>query len=202
MRVLVACEFSGVVREAFRLRGHDAWSCDLLPTDILGPHIQDDVRRYLRNDWDLLIAHPPCQYLSYAATQYWDRPGRAALRSDAMQFFLDLYNAPIPKIAVENPVGLPNTVFRKPDQIFHPYHFGDPFKKRTCLWLRGLPTLRYIANPVEPPPVAYYKTGKSKGKPIHWCEYLKGFKGGHDRSKTFPGVATAMAQQWGENDRS
>lgn len=198
MRVLVACEYSGLVREAFNAKGHDAWSCDLLPTDIPSEkHIQGDCIPVLTQGWDLIIAHPPCTYLSYAATQYWNRPGRAELRKQALDFFLRCYNAPCGRVAVENPVGYQNTVFRKPDQIFHPYHFGDAFKKRTCLWLRGLPKLIYLPDAKEPPPIAFYKTGKSKGKPIHWCEYAKGFDGGHERSKTFPGVAKAMAEQWG-----
>lgn len=198
MRVLVACEFSGVVRDAFRSMGHDAFSCDILPCE--GDptfHLHGDVRDFLNLEWNLLIAHPPCQYLSYAATQYWNRPGRARLRHTAMAFFKLLYNAPVKYVCVENPVGYPNTIFRKPDQIFHPYYFGDPYMKRTCLWLRGLPKLTYLPDPIKPEPVAYYKTGKSKGKAIHWCEYLKGFEGGHDRSRTFPSVATAMATQWG-----
>ncbi len=136
MRVLVACEYSGRVRDAFIAKGHDAMSCDLLPTDSLGPHYQGDVFDIINDGWDLMIAHPPCTYLSYAATRHWNKPGRAELREEALKFFLDLYTSNIPKICIENPVGYVNTVWRKPDQIIHPYYFGDPVQKRTCLGLR------------------------------------------------------------------
>lgn len=200
MNVLIGCEFSGIVREAFRERGHNAYSCDLLPTERPSKyHYQENVLDVVsKRPWDLFIAHPPCTYLSYAATRSWNNPGRAELREHALQFFLAVYHAPVNMVAIENPVGYPNTVFRKPDQIFHPYYFGDPFKKRTCLWLRGLPKLIYMSNLVEPPPVAFYKKGKSKGKAIHWSGAMPpGPNRAHNRSRTFLGLATAMAEQWG-----
>lgn len=132
-RLLVACEFSGVVRDAFAAVGWDAWSCDLLPTEIPGKHIQGDVLEVLDEGWDLMIAHPPCTYLSYAANGYWHQPGRAEKRDEAMNFFMALVSAPVERICVENPVGLPNTVYRKPDQIIHPYFFGERELKKTCL---------------------------------------------------------------------
>lgn len=150
MRILVACEFSGVVRDAFRARGHDAWSCDIIPTERPGPHIIQDVRNVLGDGWDMMIAHPPCTYLSSAGIGYFNEAkygdkavGRKRLRELALQFFLTLYNADIPRICVENPVGYVNTHFRKPDQIIHPYYFGESALKRTCLWLKGLPGLMY-----------------------------------------------------------
>ena len=192
MRVLIACEFSGIVRDAFTARGHDATSCDLLPSERPGKHYQGDVRNIINQEWDLLIAHPPCQYLSYAAVHVWNKPGRAEKRKDAMAFFMFFINAPIEKICVENPVGYPNTIYKKPDQIIHPYYFGDSFKKRTCLWLKNLPLLQYIPQP-EPKPLYYRKTGKAKGKKIHLTE---GIHSSVDRSRTFPAIAKAMAEQW------
>ena len=129
LRVLVACEFSGIVREAFKVRGHDAWSCDLLPTEIPGQHIQGDVLEHLEDGWDMMIAHPPCTYLSYVGMRHWNKPGRAEKRVEAMQFFMRFIRANIPRICVENPLGYPSQVFRAPDQIIHPYYFGDPFQK-------------------------------------------------------------------------
>lgn len=190
MRVLVACEFSGVVRDSFIAKGHDAWSCDLLDTEKPGPHIKDDVLRHLGDGWDMMIAHPPCTYLSYVGNRYWNRPGRAELREDGMSFFMAMWDAPIPKVAVENPYGYPCKVFRKPDQIIHPYYFGDNKMKRTCLWLRGLPPLAYLESP-KPKPLFYLKTN---GKPIQWTEAKHG---GHERSRFSPFIAAAMAEQWG-----
>lgn len=200
MRVLVACEFSGIVREAFRAKGHDAISCDLLPTERPGPHIQGDVLDILDDGWDMMIAHPPCTYLSYAATHCWDAPGREALRQDAMDFFMALYNAPVSRVCIENPVGYPNTKFRTPDQIVHPYYFGDNDMKRTCLWLRGLPKLYHISETTlferkthtrKPEPI-YHRRGS--GEAIHFTEAKHG---GHERSRFFQGIADAMAEQWG-----
>lgn len=193
MRVLIACEYSGREREAFAAQGHDTWSCDLLDTEIPGNHIKGDVLEVLDQDWDLMVAHPPCTYLSYAATAYWNQPGREERRKAAMEFFLRLYNAPIPKIAIENPVGWPNTVFRSPDQILQPYYFGEQFKKRSCLWLKGLPKLVYKRHIIEPEPIYVRKTGPKAGKKIHWTEANHG---GHVRSKSFESIANAMAVQW------
>lgn len=193
MRVLVACEFSGTVREAFAKLGHDAWSCDLLPTEIPSDkHIQGDVTPLLNEHWDLLIAHPPCTYLSYAATKYWNQPGREELRQEAMKFFMLFINAPFKYVCVENPVGLPNTIYRKPDQIIHPYYWGEPHKKRTCLWLKNLPKLKYDKEKiVEPEPIYIDKTGKKR-------YFTDANHGGKTRSVTFKCVAEQFALQWGE----
>ena len=128
MKVLIACEFSGIVREAFAKRGHSAWSCDLLPTELpLGHHLQLNVLDILeKNDWDLMIAHPPCTYLSYASMRYWNAPGRAEKREEAFRFFMKLVNAPIKKICIENPLGYPSKAYRKYDQIINPFQFGHP----------------------------------------------------------------------------
>lgn len=196
MKVLIACEFSGIVRDAFIARGHDAISCDLLPSERPGPHYWGDVRDIINDGWDLMIAHPPCKYLSYAANHVWNNPGRAELREQAMAFFMLLVNAPVARICVENPLGYPCKAYRKADQIIHPYYFGDPYKKRTLLWLKNLPTLVY-GTVVEPPPV-YWRRGVI---PVHYTESL----GGHrvfSRSRFFLGVAKAMAEQWGVLDNS
>ena len=204
MNVLVACEYSGIVSQAFRDLGHTAFSCDLLHTD--GDpafHVCEDVLELLkRRAWyfDLLIAHPPCQYLSYAANRYWNRPGRQAERDRALDFFLELYNADIPRVCIENPVGLPNTVFRAPDQLIEPFYFGDRQRKRTCLWLRRLPPLEHRATlelfgdqtHTDPPePIYTDRTGKAR-------YFTDANHGGHARSRTFPGIARAMAEQWGQ----
>lgn len=223
MRVLVACEFSGIVREAFRARGHDAWSCDIIPTEIPGPHIINDVRNVLDDGWDLMIAHPPCTFLSAAGNGFFneERYGAKAVdrkrkRDGAMKFFMALYDAPIAKICVENPLGYPNRVFRKPDQIIHPYYFGDRQMKRICLWLKGLSPLWYwerddlfgsrtMTDTPEPlytherKPGPNYKGGEIKKRYFTDAKAIvNGNKvdGARERSRTFPGIAKAMAEQW------
>lgn len=193
MRVLVACEFSGIVREAFSNCGHDAWSCDLLPTEIPGNHIQDDVLKHLNDGWDLMVAHPPCTYLANSGVQYLHiQPDRQNKMLDAVAFFLKLLNAPIEKICVENP--LPHGYANLPpcSQIIHPYWFGDEVDKKTLLWLKNLPLLtptkmvdrgkRYIG-----------KNGKVNGS--EWYQLRS--QNWKNRSRTFRGVAEAMASQWG-----
>lgn len=143
LRVLVACEYSGVVRDAFIARGHRAVSCDLIPTESPGPHMVGDVLEVL-DGWDLMIAHPPCTYMAYAGAANWHDPGRAEKREQAFNFFMALYNAPIPRVCIENPHGYPRKAFRQPDQEIHPYYFGEPQLKRTCLWLRGLSKLQFL----------------------------------------------------------
>jgi hypothetical protein len=192
MKVLVACEFSGVVRDAFSRRGHDAWSCDILPTESPGNHIQDDVLKHLDEGWDLMIAHPPCTYLSYVGTRHWNLPGREQLRLAALGFFIKLYEANIPKVCIENPLGYASKAYKKYDQIIHPYYFGDSAQKRTCLWLRGLPLLAHPDPRTIEKPKAIY-TLKTNGKKIHWTEANHG---GKVRSKFWPGIAEAMAEQW------
>jgi len=180
VRVLVACECSGVVRRAFRQRGHDAWSCDLRYAEDNGHHIRANVLSVLGDDWDLMVAHPPCTYLSYAGARWWKRPGRLEKQQAALEFFRELLNAPIPKIAIENPRGIAAQLIRKPDDIIEPYEFGDPFKKRTYLWLKNLPPLMatFICTEYQ----------------INWTSSVHGSVA---RSRTFPGIAAAMAAQWG-----
>jgi hypothetical protein len=191
MRILIACEFSGVVREAFRRRGHDVWSCDFLPTEVPGPHIQGDVLEAIisQGPWDMMVAHPPCTYLSSSGL-HWNarRPERQAQTEAALKFVSDLLNAPVPRIALENPVGCISSRIRKPDQIVQPWFFDDEESKTTCLWLKGLPPLmstmivprrRYLNQC----PSGQNKLGPS---PDRW----------KIRSRTYPGLARAMAEQW------
>lgn len=141
MRVLTACECSGRVRDAFRSVGHDAWSCDIKPTEVDGPHYQQDVFEVIEKGWDLMIGFPPCTYMSYVGNRHWNKPGRKEKREEAFDFFMRLYNSPVPKICLENPLGYPCEAFRSQDQIVHPYYFGDNAHKRTAFWLKNLPML-------------------------------------------------------------
>ena len=201
MRVLVACEYSGVVRDAFLKRGHDVVSCDLLPSESpLGDHYQGDVMDIIDDGWDMMIAHPPCTYLTSAGNAWLGVPGRSAARDDAFDFVISLAAADIPKICIENPVGFLNSHWRKPDQIIHPYFFGDPRLKRTCLWLKGLFPLSYVPGFYPVPEPVYVSTGATtKGKKIHWTESIgkKKGTGWMERSRTSKAIAAAMARQWG-----
>lgn len=194
MKILVACEFSGTVREAFKKLGHDAWSCDLEPTDIPGNHYQGNVLDIINDGWDMMIGHPPCTYLSNAGAVHLFpkkvlNQERYKLGLEAKEFFMMLWNADIPKIAIENPT--PSTIYNLPkySQAIQPYEFGHPFQKRTCLWLKNLPLL------VPTNIVAERQSTKIAG---NWFN-----KGGKERQKnravTFQGIADAMAQQWGAN---
>jgi hypothetical protein len=207
LKILVACEYSGTVREAFSQLGHDAMSCDLLPTEKQGKHYVGNVLDILKEGWDLMIGHPPCTYLSYAAKKYWNTPGRAHKRLEALSFFLTLWEAPIPFICLENPLGCADAVIEKHTQIIEPYYFGDPHKKRTCIWLKNLPKLRYThsqtlfekASAAEKPQPIY--TDKS-GKKRYFTDATGGYHGEgasfKKRSVTFPGIAAAMAAQWSD----
>lgn len=189
----MACEFSGTVRDAFIARGHEAVSCDLLPTERPGPHIQGDVLEVLGDGWDLMVAHPPCTYLCSSGL-HWNkrRPEREPLTHEAMRFVLNLVDNPIPRIAIENPIGRISTAYRRPDQIIHPWQFGEDASKATCLWLKGLPLLVPTnvlpggrkARRANQTPSGQNKIGPS---PTRWAE----------RSATYQGVADAMADQWG-----
>jgi site-specific DNA-cytosine methylase len=183
MRVLIACEFSGVVREAFAAKGHDAWSCDLLPAEILGQHYEGDVRDLLRtpNFWDLLIAFPPCTHLAVSGARWFKEKKQE--QAEALEFVSFLLNAPCEKIALENPVGVISTKIRKPDQIIQPWQFGHGETKATCLWLKGLPKLE-PTNIVAGREARIHKMPPSPDR-------------GKLRSITYSGIANAMAEQWG-----
>ena len=195
LRVLVACEYSGTVRDAFLKLGHDAMSCDLLPTDVQGPHYQGDVRDILYNGWDLLIAHPPCQYLCSSGL-HWNkrRPERAALTEQALDFVRLLLDAPIKHIALENSVGCISTRIRPPDQTIQPWMFGEDASKATCLWLKNLPPLRETER--YPPCMVGGKPRWSNQTDSGQNKLAPSEDRWKIRSKTYPGIAQAMAEQW------
>ncbi|WP_151778782.1 DNA cytosine methyltransferase [Acinetobacter bereziniae] len=205
MKVLIACEYSGVVREAFAKLGHDAMSCDLLPTEQPGNHYQGDVRDVLYENWDMVIAHPPCTFLSVAGNRWFneERYGDKALsrkveRVAAANFFKIFTDINCEKVAIENPIGFMSNAYQKPDQIIHPYFFGDPERKATCLWLKGLEKL--VATNIVQPEIITYKNGKGTDSPWHLNSLrLPAEERRKVRSKTFQGVADAMASQWGGN---
>jgi site-specific DNA-cytosine methylase len=200
MRVLVACEFSGVVRDAFRKRGHDAWSCDLVETEEPGPHIQGDVLNHLEEGWDLMIAHPPCTYLSRAGARWWKIPERAPLADNAAEFVFKLRDASVARIAIENPIGQLNRRWRYPDQVIQPWQFGHPYSKATCLWLKELPLLtptKVVSDytPLLPSNVGWNARKGQKSHPGHT-------RSAKIASTTFQGIADAMAEQWGAHENA
>jgi len=196
VKVLVACEYSGTVRDAFLRAGHDAMSCDLLPTDAAGPHYQGDVRDIINQGWDLMIAHPPCTYLCSSGL-HWNKrvPGREQKTAEAVEFVKMLLDAPIRMIAVENPIGRLSTAIRKPDQTIQPWQFGHDASKATCLWLKGLPPLAHgkIVNPriVNGKPRWANQTDSGQNRLGPSDDRWK------IRSETYVGIAQAMAEQWG-----
>ena len=208
MKVLVACEFSQIITEAFINCGHSAMSCDLLPAEKNYPHYQGDILDVLGNHWDeydLMIAHPPCTYLTVTGNKWFKPefvsrfPDRIKQRQEAVDFFMFLIEFPIPKIAIENPIGIMSTVYRKPDQIIQPYQFGHPERKATCLWLKGLPKL--IPTKEVKPNIVHYKTRKGTDDQWHISTMkLPPLERMKARSRTFQGIAEAMAEQWGRVD--
>lgn len=181
MRVLIACEFSGTVRDAFIAKGHDAMSCDLLPTDKPGPHYHGDVFDVINDDWDLMIAHPPCTHLAVSGARWFK--DKVTEQAEALDFVRKLMNADIGRICIENPVSIISSRIRKPDQTIQPWQFGHGETKRTCLWLKGLPKL----VPTDIVDGRYQRIWKLPPSPDRW----------KIRSATFQGIADAMANQWG-----
>lgn len=205
MKILLACEESQAVTKEFRKLGHEAFSCDILPCSGGHPewHLQQDVTELLKQEWDMIIAFPPCTYLTVTGNRWFniERYGDKAIkrhadRKEAIEFFMMFANAKCERIAIENPVGVMSSEWRKPNQIINPFQFGDPFEKKTCLWLKGLPIL-LPTKIVQPPKRTQFKSGKSH--PSWYAEALKLPKEQRTkiRSKTFPGIAKAMANQWG-----
>lgn len=209
MKILIACEFSGIVRDAFTVKGHNAWSCDLLPTEAPGNHIQDDVLLHLNDDWDMMIAHPPCDHLAVSGAAWFATKRADGRQQKGIDFFMEFTKTNIPKVCIENPVGIMSRLWRKPNQIIQPYHYGHDESKKTCLWLEGLPLLiptkimepvwhknsdgtdykdakghRYLARWANQTPSGQNKIGPSKDR---W----------KIRSRTYQGIANAMADQWG-----
>lgn len=198
MRVLVACEYSGAVRDEFIKLGHDAMSCDLLPTDVPGPHYEGDVFDIINDGWDLMIAFPPCTHLALSGSQWFEAKRKDGRQQDAIEFVRRLMLAPIDKIAIENPMGVIPTFIRPYDQVIQPYEFGDPFQKTTCLWLKNLPKLR-PTNIVGKGEFKEFvsKKGIKKKQPLWYYEALTSKEETWKlRSKTFIGIAKAMADQW------
>lgn len=181
MKVLVACEYSATVREAFAAKGHEAVSCDLLPTEIPGPHYEGNVLDILYDNWDLMIAHPPCTHLAVSGARWFK--DKQTEQKEALYFVRYLLNAPIKKIALENPISIISSRIRKPDQIIQPWMFGHGETKATCLWLKGLPLLQ----PTDIVDGREARVHKMPPSPDRWKE----------RSRTFKGIAQAMADQWG-----
>lgn len=197
MRVLVACEYSGTVRDSFRALGHDAWSCDILPTDADPTyHYQCDIRKVLGSGWDMMIAHPPCTYLANSGVCHLHKtPLRYGLMDEARTFFMMLLDCGIPKICVENPVPHGYAKLPKYTQIVQPFYFGESAQKKTCLWLKGLPPL-VATNIVDSGEKYIGKDGKSNGS--KWYQLPPSEDRWKLRSKTFKGIADAMASQWGD----
>jgi hypothetical protein len=183
MKVLIACEYSGTVRDAFIARGHDAMSCDLLPTDTPGLHYQGNVFDIINKGWDLMIAHPPCTHLSVSGARHFEAKRKDGRQQAAVDFFMALANADIPRMAIENPICIMSTVWRKPDQIIHPWQFGHGETKATCLWLKGLPLL-------TPTDIVEGREARIHRMPPSAERWKL-------RSKTYQGIADAMAAQWG-----
>ena len=200
MKVLVACEYSGIVREAFKAKGNDAWSCDLLDTEIPGNHIKGDVLEVLNDGWDMALFFPPCTHLASSGARWFEEKRKDGRQQQGIDFFMKLINAPISKIVVENPIGIMSTQYRKPDQIIQPWQFGHKETKATCLWLKNLPLLK-PENIVKPDYMrksdgSYYKDKKGKRySRIHFMS--RNIKNrGQERSRTFQGIANSMANQW------
>jgi hypothetical protein len=184
VRVLVACEYSGRVREAFRRRGHDAWSCDLLECEDGSPHhIQGDVLGVIRQGWDLMVSHPPCTHLAVSGARHFEAKRADGRQQEAVEFFLELARAPIPRIAIENPICIMSSLWREPDQTIQPWMFGHGETKATCLWLKGLPPL----IPTKIVAGRYPRVHLMPPSEDRWKE----------RSRTYEGIAEAFAEQWG-----
>ena len=195
MKVLVACECSGVVREAFKAKGHDAWSCDILPTEIAGQHHQGDVLDILNDGWDLIIAHPPCTYLCNSGVCHLGtQPGRYKKMEDAALFFKKFLEVDCDKVAIENPIMhgyAKNIIEANQTQVIQPWMFGHTEKKATCLWLKGLPKLEPTNNVYD----EMIKLPKNKQQRLHYLP--PGVNRAKERSRTYQGIANAMAEQWG-----
>lgn len=204
MRILVACEESQRVTIELRRRGHAAYSCDLLPCSGGKPewHIQKDVLQVMQQGWDMMLAFPPCTHLAASGARWFEQKQKDGRQQAAIDFFMALVNAPIEKIAVENPIGIMSTQYRKPDQIIQPWQFGDNAQKSTCLWLKNLPPLVHtnIVDKGEFYEFTCRKTGKKKRQPLWYYQALQKAKTAAERStlrsKTFLGIANAMVEQW------
>ena len=199
MKILLACEESQAVTKEFRLLGHEAYSCDILPTSGNNPewHLQQDVTSLLNKKWDLIIAFPPCTHLASSGAAWFEQKRKDGRQQEGIDFFMLFTKSNCPKIVIENPVGIMSKVYRKPDQIIQPYMFGDPYSKRTCLWLKGVPKL-IATDEVEPEERVSFSSGRTMPKWYADAWKLPPSERSKIRSKTFPGIAKAMAKQWSE----
>lgn len=204
MRILLACEESQAVTVAFRKKGHEAYSCDLLPTSGNHPewHIQADALEIVKMRWDMIIAFPPCTHLAVSGAAWFEQKKRDGRQQMGIGFFLAFTALDhVPMVAIENPVGIMSTFYRKPDQIIQPWMFGDPYEKKTCLWLKGLPPLK-PTDAVQPEPrIATGGNGRTMPKWYAEAWSLAPHERSMLRSKTFPGIAKAMADQWGDDNQ-
>jgi hypothetical protein len=217
MRILIACEESQAVCKEFRKLGHESYSCDILDCSGGHPewHIKDDVIKVINDSWDMMIAFPPCTHLAVSGARHFEQKRKDGRQKQGIDFFMAMINAPINKIAVENPIGIMSNIYKKPTQIIQPYYFGDPFQKTTCLWLKNLPPLFYNLTPnlfdqtitatKDKGEMIYWidkKSGKRKSQAKWYYDALINAKSKEERStirsKTFPGIAKAMAEQWGK----
>jgi site-specific DNA-cytosine methylase len=196
MRVLVACEFSGTVRDAFTKLGHDVMSCDLEPTLKPGKHYQGNVMDIIKDGWDLMIAHPPCTHLAVSGARHFAKKQADGRQQKGIDFFIALANSNIPRYAIENPIGIMSSKWRKPDQIINPWEYGHSVTKATCLWLKGLPLLK-PSNVVDKGQVWTAKSGKRMSQWYYDTSCLPPRERERERNKTFQGIADAMAEQWG-----
>jgi site-specific DNA-cytosine methylase len=192
MKALVACEYSGRVRDAFIALGHDAISCDIKPTSIPGPHYQGDIRDILYQDWDMIIAFPPCTHLAVSGAKHFPEKIKDGRQQAGVDFFMLFANHPCPKVVIENPIGIMSTKWRKPNQIIQPWQHGDPYTKSTCLWLKGVTCLR---------PTNIVSKGR---KVLHGSSMIPEWYSNRQlpRDLTFQGIANAMAAQWGADSKS
>ena len=197
MKILLACEESQAVTKELRALGHEAYSCDILPESGGHPewHIQKDVVEVLKENWDMIIAFPPCTHLASSGAAWFETKRKDGRQQGAIDFFMLFANHSCEKIAIENPVGIMNTLYRKPDQIIQPWQFGDPYSKRTCLWLKGLPKLE-STEIVDPGEMVIYESGRKMPKWYADAWKLSPAERSKARSKTFPGIAKAIAAQW------
>jgi hypothetical protein len=216
MKVLIACEESQAVCKEFRNKGFEAYSCDIQDCSGNHPewHIKDDVLKVITEKWDVMIAFPPCTHLAVSGAAWFEQKKKDGRQQQGIDFFMSIINAPIKHIAVENPIGIMSKIYRKPDQIIQPYYFGDKAQKSTCLWLKNLPLLYHNDKPnlfdnniTHTDKGEFYewidsKTGKIKKQPLWYANAFINKKDknsvGFERSKTFPGIAKAMADQWGD----
>jgi len=210
MKILIACEESQAVTKEFRALGHEAYSCDIVECSGGHPewHLQQDVTELLKEKWDMIIAFPPCIFLTVTGNRWFnvERYGDKAVKrhndkKEAIKFFMVFANADCEKIVIENPIGVMSSEWRKPNQIIHPYFYGDPERKSTCLWIKGLPELTHDKENHVKPNIIKYKNGKGTDSKWHMDTMsLPAKERSKARSKTFPGIAKAMAEQWGKHD--